>query len=300
MKKNLPLIAILFSLSVKGQTNVYHPFPDSDAVWNINMIANCAPRGWEFDYYSVRISGDTILNSEVYHKLSISFIQHSATDFCSEALGYQGAIRQDTSLKKVFYFPPTDTIEHLLYDFNMQVGDTVRGFLHSYQNDDVVQSIDSVLVGGNYRKRWNINPGYHISLIDGIGSTYGLIQASPGTTIDLPDYSITCFSQNGITLYPDTSTHCELIDNTKENSTNIYFASISPNPFHSTALLQVGSAFETACLKVYNPSGSIVMEKRLSNQKSFVLNRAELHNGIYFLQLINDTGQMTIGKLVVE
>src|SRR6188474_3640675 len=129
MKKLLQLIVILLSVPAKSQTNVYHPFPDTAAIWNFHMVVRCGFHGWEFDDYSIHISEDTVINGQVYHKLSIPFVQHNTTDFCSEVVGYQGAIRQDTSIRKVFYVSPTDSIEQLLYDFNMQVGDTVRGII---------------------------------------------------------------------------------------------------------------------------------------------------------------------------
>ncbi len=39
----------------------------------------------------------------------------------------------------------------------------------------VIQEVDSVLIGGNYRKRWLLNPGYPI-LIEGIGAVSGFLE----------------------------------------------------------------------------------------------------------------------------
>jgi len=161
----------------------------------------CFPIGGTIDsYYSVTISGDTLISSQIYHKLSTPFVQSIITGTCTPYVnsGYDGAIRQDTANRTVFYVPPSDSLEQLLYDFNMQMGDTVKGFLESFASPaDTVHSIDSVLVGTNYRKRWNINPWYNIYLIEGIGSTYGLIVPSPGFIVDFADYTLTCFTQNG-------------------------------------------------------------------------------------------------------
>jgi hypothetical protein len=301
MKKFLLLFLILFAIRAKSQTNVYHPFPDSAAVWNFNLVRMCWPNGWEMDYYSVQISDDTVINSQVYHKLSIPFIQHNFTDLCSEVVGYQGAVRQDTSIKKVFIVLSTDTIEQLLYDFNMQVGDTVRGILNNnLLDDEIVQSIDSILVGNNYRKRWNINPYYNISLIEGIGSTYGLIKSSPGNIVDQPDYSLTCFSQNGFTLYPDTFTNCEIINGVKNISSSLFETSIAPNPFHNSASLKINSVTEMVTMRIYSPIGLLVREDKVLNGEKYILKRGELRNGIYFLQLMNTEGQTTNEKFILE
>lgn len=213
MKQFLLFCFYLTTLLAIGQTSVYHPFPDNNAVWNFHFQANCFSMGDGNDYYSINFSGDTLINSQTYHKLTTPFVETYSTGSCSGTLtGYKGAIRQDITAKKVFIVPPTETTEELLYDFNMQVGDTVKGYIATiYPPADTVISIDSVLVGSTYRKRWNINNCYNIYIIEGVGSTYGLLEISPDCMFDHADYSLTCFQQNGRPLYPDTITNCEPI-----------------------------------------------------------------------------------------
>ncbi|MBK7850646.1 MAG: T9SS type A sorting domain-containing protein [Bacteroidetes bacterium] len=75
---------------------------------------------------------------------------------------------------------------------------------------------------------------------------------------------------------------------------------ISPNPFHTSTWLQVTSEFASANLNIFDAKGSLIRAERISNQKTYVLNRNELQNGIYFLQLVNESGQMMNAKIVVE
>lgn len=42
-----------------------------------------------------------------------------------------------------------DTIDNILYDYNLQVGDTV---VHNSTSIDTVMSVDSVLIGGIFYK----------------------------------------------------------------------------------------------------------------------------------------------------
>jgi hypothetical protein len=209
MKKLFLFIATIASLNAKSQTSVYHPFPDSSAIWNFECGLFCF-MGSTVENYSIVISGDTTINSVTYHKLTTPYIQAVMLGTCTaNYAGYKGAFRNDVANKKVFYVPPSNSIEQLLYDFTMQVGDTVKGFLETFTfPSDIVNSIDSVLVGSNYRKRWNIDPCYYVSIIEGIGSTYGLVQPSPGCFVDQANYWLTCFSQNNFTLYPDTTANC--------------------------------------------------------------------------------------------
>src|SRR2546428_7387968 len=70
-----------------------------------------------------------------------------------------------------------------------------------------VTSIDSILIGNNYRKRWNTNSSF--SIIEGIGSTLGLLDFC--YYLVSPTNFLICFHQNGQTLYPDTINNCSLI-----------------------------------------------------------------------------------------
>ncbi len=93
MKRHLLLLATLSSLCANGQTSVYHPFPDSNAVWNFHFQWYCFANGTADEYYSITISGDTIIGSQTYHKLSTPFVQSFSTGNCGGSpMGYRGAI----------------------------------------------------------------------------------------------------------------------------------------------------------------------------------------------------------------
>ena len=153
MKKLLLLVFIVSTpLFSNAQSSNYHAFPDSNAVWNFKY-----QQMWGCDIfeYSIELLGDTLINNLIYHKLIIPYVSEN----CNVKKGYQGAIRQDTTQKKVYFFAPDSSSEQLLYDFTMEVGDNLKGYLAidftTYR--DTVAKIDSVLVNGIYRKRWYLN-----------------------------------------------------------------------------------------------------------------------------------------------
>jgi hypothetical protein len=305
MKKFLLLIATLITLSAKSQTSVYHPFPDSSAVWNFHTtLAMCTLGGGVESYYSITISGDTLINSQVYHKLFTPFVQSIVTGTCSPYVfsGYDGAVRQDTANRKVFYVPPSDSTEQLLYDFSMQVGDTVKGYIESIILPlDTVQSIDSVLVGNNYRKRWLINSCYNIMLIEGIGSTFGLIEPSPGCILDVPYYELICFKQNGMTLYPDTNANCEVITDVKNINPETYLTTITPNPF-SDKLTINNNNNDLSEIILYDMVSRKLLQQKFTN--AVTLNTSQLAKGIYLYEVRNPDsyrgGMAKKGKVVKE
>jgi hypothetical protein len=305
MKKLLLFLVIFVSTfsQVKSQTSVYHPFPDSNAVWNFNYTLYCFTDGGStYENYSILMSGDTVINSQTYHKLNTPYVEAVVSSTCgtNTSTGYKGAIRQDIANKKVFYIYPSDSIEQLLYDFNLQIGDSIIGFLASLTFPaDTVESIDSVIVGVDYRKRWKINSFYPFYIIEGIGSTYGLVENYPSFT-DMPYYYLICFKQNEQALYPDTTIYCDVILTVQQNPPNNFSISISPNPFRASAQLIIkgNPKIKNAELKIYNALGECISSK-IMNGESAIIERENLPGGIYFYQLLNDKIAGS-GKFVIE
>lgn len=305
MKKTLLLFSTVVTLYANGQTSVYHPFPDSAAMWNIESNKAC---GLYFDnwayLYSLTITGDTIINGINYHKLQVPIEVIISNGQCA-TFGtwtnpgyYAGGIRQEILNKKVFFIPPTDTTEQLLYDFNMQVGDTVRGYIeNSVFPDDIVQSIDSILVGSDYRKRWRINPYYNIDIIEGIGSTYGLIEQSPGNVSDNNVYIISCFSENGLTLYSTTTTSCQLITavNAMDKPQNV--VNVFPNPSNGALTVDFDQPINVCEIQLTDLLGNIILDLQTNNQKVFKIKY--LSNGTYILTVLYKDGS-TINKKIIS
>jgi hypothetical protein len=284
------------TLSSVAQKSVYYPFPDSNAQWNIHYTLLGWP-GFE-EVYSILISGDTLINSLLYHKLKVPYVRVVGNSKTTEILaGYIGAIRQDTFNKKVFFIPPANLTEQLLYDFTLKVGDTVKGYLENIDGiKDVVDSIDSVLVGNKYHKRWKINSYYNICLIEGIGSTYGLIEYSPGLSVDAPDISITCFQQNGITIYPDTVNNCELISAITPIDRESEQIRIYPNPSNGSLTIEFGKSINIKELRITDLFGKIILQQQTGNLTKIKIDN--LQSETYILTIIDKDGKITNKKII--
>jgi hypothetical protein len=310
MKKLLLVIATLTTLSARSQTSVYHPFADSNAFWTMEE-SNCCwnlcsswpvPDPIIIDYsFSYFVQGDTILNATNYHKLYKSAgIAHehcalggSINNWFNMNTEYAGGYRQDTVMKKVYFFYPNTLQECLLYDFSLNVGDTLYNGCLCF--NCVVSGIDSVLIGNNYRKRFSFS-GSNASIIEGIGSTFGwLVPLYP------LDYlgTLICYSENGQTLYPDTTTQCYIIIAGVNEVNKPKSISISPNPFHTYATLNVSSEFINSELIIYNTIGNTVMQQTISSE-SIQISRNELSNGVYFYKIITDKGFPASGKIIIN
>jgi len=162
------LLLIVFKSN--AQTSIYHPFPESNATWNVlwdgGFFSGC------LESFSYNISGDTVISTITYQKIEVPYILNLGVCSPFHSTGYNGCIREDTSTRKVYYLAPDSTNEELLYDFSLQVGDSAQGSLrfNCFTPTLAVLQIDSILIGTNYRKRWTIGnafPSNHI--IEGIG-----------------------------------------------------------------------------------------------------------------------------------
>src|SRR5688572_22615996 len=195
--KNLLLVVITFTtLSVRSQTSVYHPFPDSAGVWRQEGYTqgNCCCSGNfcldEFDY-NYFLNGDTLIGAFTYKKIyktgnGVDYVNgpNTCPPSCSNYQFYyfnniySGCFRQDTTQRKVFIVPTGSALETLLYDFNLNLGDTLPPSWPDYDPLIYVTAVDSTLVGGSYHKRFHLStsnlPG-EVSLIEGIGNSLGFL-----------------------------------------------------------------------------------------------------------------------------
>jgi hypothetical protein len=315
MKKLLLLISILFSFYVNAQTSVYHPFPDSNATWccQKGYTTGCCLCGTpEYQYrVTYQLNGHVSINNILYNRLLKYEILDTLCPTPGRSIDTTTIyIRQDTSLKKVWMYEAATNSDTILFDFNLQIGDTLdatKEFWAGYSHLAdfwIVTSIDSILINGQYRKRFNYTPSFDStctsSMIEGIGSNHGLMYA-PSNCFE---YGATLhkFFQDNQLQYGDSSPvwfACHDFTLNISEPTNNFFANIFPNPFDLNARLQMNGTFQNAELKIYNSLGQQIRQQSIIN-KSTLINRDNLNNGIYFFQVTTSNGQMAIGKFLIE
>ena len=298
MKRALLFLLLLNGMCSKAQT--YYSFPDSNAVWNFtaNDLCVSSPNPQiSVSFSVVMTTKDTAFNGVTYHQLRIPYYKWDDSP-CSNPAAYNvfdGAIRQDKGLKKVFYVPRFSNSEQLLYDFNLKKGDTLKGYLTIQSlKPDIVQSVDSVLVGGVYHKRWNINEKeYAISIIEGVGSSKGFATPTRNGALHPPSVSLNCFKQNNLTLYPTTTSTCESILTSiaeDEKNKNVI---VFPNPSNGSFTLQCSSLIKE--IYITDLSGKLILKQQLNNLPEYKLDGVK--NGVYILTLIDKNSQVIRKKM---
>lgn len=171
----------------------------------------------------------------------------------------------------------------MIYDFTVQVGDSVPDPVrYSYGDKYEVLSIDSVLVGNTYRKRWNIE-GPGASIIEGVGSTFGLVNPI-GWAMEC-EFELLCYSEGDSGLYPNVGPACE---------TELVYLNVDEE-VHASALIQYTENGVNIVMKnpqevidyyLYDNTGRMVKSGNLSNQIS--LSNADYNAGVYLIQFVTE------------
>jgi hypothetical protein len=280
MKQFLILIVFFFSLfKVNGQS--YFPFPDSNCVWSVEQEKHL-------------IKGDSVYNSIAYKKYYIT----TDTNLTEASLQFVGLVRQDKPNKKVFGIARTDTMEALMYDFNLNINDTttVKPLIDWYGITDKrlkVSAKDSVVINGQYRKRLTLTPNDGMDWpeeiwIEGIGSCFGPL--SPGLIyqqVICPCYpTLLCQKVDTVTEYinPDYNSCykavCFGVGINKLNKTNAI--KIYPNPTSDILYIDINEKVKS--VSIYNLDGQLVSALNF-NEANKTVNFSKLERGFYFIKV---------------
>jgi hypothetical protein len=291
MKWTITLFALVFVAFVSS-AQAYKPFPTSGAIWREYQT------GYQCDCcsdYQIFVTGDTVINTITYHKLKKTGMMYfqDLNGNCHPVFWYNinqyaGGFRNDSINKRVYYFPPFALNESLLYDFNLNLGDTTDTYLSNFIGEDwIVTNVDSVLIGNEYHRRLQLNYclGKPLHIIEGIGSTLGLL--SPFICWE-PYYehvsNLMCFKQDNQTVYPDHILDCELVSsvNQLDEFNQDVHVSIFPNP--SNDLLSVTTSLIGFDICIYNQSGQLVNKKTVDSN-STQMDISTWQTGPYLMEL---------------
>jgi len=308
--KNLLHIAIIVWLLAPGllRAQQYTPFPEGDVMWTEIY------RRSEFDpftlhYYRLQ-NGDTILNGKTYHKL-----YRSSDTFSTHAV-YVGGLRDDTASRKVYLG------DILLYDFSVELGDTLYADLYTHwRNDLLVHSIDSVMIGGSYHRRINlrmafspINDVLPSAWVEGVGNLVRGVVFTSGT---LPNNGmwneLECMHQGGQPVYHNT-TDWDIFDGDNSVSADCPVpysqaipeqqtaapAVLYPNPLSGTGRLVLASPSGYTQLVVYDAAGRQIASHELRGKTEVALEQGNFVAGTYTYILTRNGGQAAHGIFTVR
>ena len=297
MQKLIIISLILFTDTAFSQLASFN-LEDSVARWQVRQVSKLEPCQ-KIEKYIYYVKGDTSMGHKAYKKIYVSghaYLEASSVldePYCKTTWNYRdiyaGGIREDSN--RIYYngtdrewplFIP-DTGELMLYDFNLEVGDTLPfpGFESSAK--PTIDSVDSVLIDGKHKIRYWSGVGW---TIEGIGNEGGLLESNG---MYLEAYSVfTCYSENEVPLYsPPHNSDCSIIVGIEPNSWPLPEVQLYPNP--STGFYNLTLNLEEASnvsIAVYDMVGKRVVDvvNGLTEQSQYEIDLSNFEEGIYFLR----------------
>ena len=230
--------------------------------------------------------------------------------------------REDTLQNKVYmkYNDADDTTEHLLYDYNLSIGDSFTSI--AYRNlipsDTFIYSVtqlDSVKINNIWHKVWtfmnvyatNISLYYYppYTIIEGIGCTSGLDKPLMPRMFESMRH-ILCFENNGsIVTVPIPTGGYYLSPQTcalsiARNVVNNHTITISPNPANQYSKITFPHTIQSGRLTITDVLGKTICNKTINNKPEIAIGELPA-SGFYFYQLTDLTqNQSYTGKFIYE
>lgn len=261
------------------------------------------------------IHGDTVISgvpyaklySTVHHMLDVfhSWPPHTETIHTYDSIG-PSFIRYDTLINKVFYLPSIDSTERLIYDFNLQVGDTTP--LQSINLETtVVRSIDTVSVFGISVRRFFITdvsqnmPESLNYILEGIGGSNGLISSTPETyPLGGGVYTtlLSCF-QNQDSTYLVFDIDCPFIDFISDikQISDKHVVTIYPNPTHDIVIMNISDDLLHGTYTLFDCTGRVTQSFKLTEINTLIrLDTA----GLYFWEVKDKNNLIQTGIIISQ
>lgn len=292
MKKTAQLFfLLLFVNSFSGKAQQYVPLVVDSTHWFLETPFWGPPPYWYAEYY---LLGDTVISSVSYKKvysreeLSSSGYGNMTTNFLLAAL-----LREDTTTKKVYAIPIQNYIgncqlnqEILLYDFNLQVGDTLKASNLCLQlNDEVVTNITQ---GNPWLSSKSFILNMPTELYEGVGSYYGLLETI-FISVSGPQRYLIDYCRGGLT-------NCKYLNVGINNRNIVENISITPNPILDYFAISSKENFEFE-YTVFSVDGQLVKN---GTGKSNINIPVDLKQGIYILQINNEKRQIHHTKKLIK
>ena len=291
------LIILSFSIfSTKSTAQAYVQTLNQYAEWHVtNCNSGCATD----KYYTI---GDTLINSFHYKFLDLF---HYNKNF---------VIREDTISRKIYMrllADPVPAKEYLLYDFSLQVNDTISiqnpgSPYPKYAGPFILDSIKvKPLVNKNHRYFYLHSLDTIVSItkttiwIEGVGSL-SLIN-TPGALPQINGIGqLSCYFYNGINEYSnlDSIANCNTIyplgitENTEANEYHI-------KQNYDTKKIQITSLKdEIKSVRIYNIEGKILFDQENIMENKIEIDLQLFNTGVFLLKIENKKRANKFYKLI--
>ncbi|MFO7789921.1 MAG: T9SS type A sorting domain-containing protein [Bacteroidales bacterium] len=291
MKKLLIFLVLAFLYS-KGNCQSYETIVDTTKQWSV--VTECYsdenyPEILSISTNGYRFRGDTIINSMHY-----SFLEVCVNDSLFENWSRTSFLFRDDSVGRVYLHDYNHyNQEKLLYNYNVEAGDTIRIF----DFREIADSVGIEVIAGKSRKVVYYSGGY-ILYAKGFGSFWGPLGLYYYSyTGDCARY-VSCFYQNDTLLYQEGE-NCYVhynhnsINETKQVKTKIY-----PNPASNKLIVSFDKNIKAEFF-LYSIYGRLLESKRLFSNNT-TLSLSAYSDGIYHYSIKSGKKIIKNGLLIIK
>jgi hypothetical protein len=286
------LFSMLFSFGQKSNSIV-----SEEALWS-TLEVHCMPTGNNYSTYHLKFEGDTLIDSHIYKSI------WRCDEESQENWTFYGFIRENED-HQVFLKPP-DYVEGLIYDFGVELGDTVVAY-NVYLNSDtlhfLVSEIDSILLLDGYHKRitlWEYMNEKEEVWIEGLGSLYGILNSCNGSYGGVcGSYEALCYTSDDLLVFQHSDyTTCHYNVTVDIGLNSFEPLSVYPNPAKDFTVLEFNDERERQ-VEIFDLSGKKIV-KNLLFDKIFYLNLHLVDKGTYIIKVKDDVNSYLPIKLIVD
>lgn len=294
MKKTLFTVFLNISLFFVAFSQTYHPLIKENKTWEVFWFSSqnlCLVDGANRYYFK----GDTMINSVSYKILWANpFVQLASPPPCppwavDTSTSYiVQFLREDTITQKIFIVDQSNgNIEDLLFDFTLNIGDTLNSSYLGLGETLVIDTIEIItLQNGETRRKWLLTNGHsYIESIGGSEQFYFPLITGLGWW-----YALSCVQENGSQLIGSQCSPILGIETILSEKKNVIY----PTPIDEYFFIERKEAIiET--LVIFDATGKISLSKKL-HSKFEKIDVSNLNSGIYFYII----GNVEKGKLIIN
>ena len=305
----LPLLALLLFISII-------PCLNAQKKWAVGSDKWYGPTP-EYCYYVYEECGDTTISANTYKKILVSSYTNDGSGSLIKTFTKLGALTRQINDSILFRFP-SDSKDKLLYDFGVELGDTISLFVIDLGEflDFRITIVDTVSVFGKNKKRirmWELDDYSDDTWVEGIGSIQkGYFERGFPTDMFLGrDFSFGCFysadldssvssdllSMSGMCqTMASVDLGCTETTSSPEPDIAPQF-SLSPNPFSD--YIQIENHSVNGFAKIYNNLGQEISSYPIDNQ-SLKIDTESLSPGVYIISIQDDSGRIFNKKMIKQ
>lgn len=255
------------------------------------------------------IHGDTSISGLTYAKLYRT-LHHTVDVFGHNYdLGYDSIgpsfLRYDTIDKRVYYLPHIDSTERMIYNFNLQVGDTTP-MQSIYFPMTVVYAIDTISFFGLPAKRFFLDIGDQgwppsIFIIEGVGGGNGLTSFQPEFAVLGGGIYMTRFScfQYMDSIFSPNNEGCPFLDFISSAAPVLeeLTVTVSPNPSADYFTISIDESLLGSTLTIVDVVGRQMQTNIMDELNKIIIPTT---SGIYFWRLTQKGHLVKTGRLIMQ